>query len=187
MKNNIYNIIIVVFGEITKNTAENIAYALVQSIQEKKDIIFLIDSGGGDGQHVRACAQLMKAVKNLGHKVITICLGSAYSAAAMLLMAGSKGYRYAVDEARIMIHHGDYTFPVPSLNSNTMEHVKKEQEFCCDFIKSHTNCSREQIEIWLSGRDTYFDVKQARSLGIIDHIGIGLPTIAQTSNGNEVL
>lgn len=95
--------IILLFNEITDDLACSIIGQLryLESQDSEKDITIYINSPGGS---VSAGFAIYDTIKNLKCDVSTVCAGSACSMGAFLLAAGTKGKRYALPNAEIMIH-----------------------------------------------------------------------------------
>ena len=95
--------IIFMGGEIDDHTANLIIAQLLflESEDAKKDIYLYINSPGGSASATLAMIDTMNHIKP---EVATVCVGMAASGGAWLLSAGSKGKRFALPNAEIMIH-----------------------------------------------------------------------------------
>lgn len=90
------------FGEIEENMAESIiAQLLYLDAQSNDDIQFYINSYGGD---VTAGLAIYDTLQHINSNVRTICVGKAMSMGAVLLSGGTKGKRFVLPNATVMIH-----------------------------------------------------------------------------------
>ena len=95
---------IIFLGQAIDDTVANdvMAHLLtLESMDPERDIMMYINSPGGSFTALTAIYDTMQFVRP---DVMTICLGQAASAAAVLLAGGAKGKRYALEHARILIH-----------------------------------------------------------------------------------
>jgi ATP-dependent Clp protease protease subunit len=102
--------------------------------------------------------------------ILTYCMGLAASGAAILLAAGTKGKRYALPHARIMMHQ-----PSGGIGGSASDiKIQAEQSLLLkkqlnELQAHHTGQSLAQIEID-SDRDRWFTPQQAQEYGFIDHV-----------------
>ena len=99
---------IVFLGSAIDDTVANLVIAQLLHLESQaadRDISLYINSPGGD---MTAFFAIHDTMRYVGPDVATICVGQAASAAAVLLAAGAKGKRYALPNARVLIHqpHG---------------------------------------------------------------------------------
>jgi ATP-dependent Clp protease protease subunit len=95
---------IIFLGQAIDDTVANDVMAQIltlESMDPDRDIIMYINSPGGSFTALTAIYDTMQFVRP---DVMTICLGQAASAAAVLLAGGTKGKRYALEHSRILIH-----------------------------------------------------------------------------------
>ena len=95
---------IIFLGQAIDDTVANDVMAqllTLESMDPDRDIILYINSPGGSFTALTAIYDTMQFVRP---DVMTICLGQAASAAAVLLAGGAKGKRYALEHSRILIH-----------------------------------------------------------------------------------
>ncbi len=133
----------------------------------KSDIHLYINSPGGS---VSAGLAIYDTMQFLTCPVATYCIGMAASMGAVLLTAGAAGKRYALPNARIMIHQ-----PLAGMEGTSTEiqiHVKeflKTKKKLNEIIKKHTGKSLEQIEKD-TDRDNFMASTEARDYGLIDAV-----------------
>jgi ATP-dependent Clp protease, protease subunit len=167
-------------SEVNTQIANRIcAQLLLLSAEDPdRDISLYINSPGGSVYDGMAIYDTMQFIKN---DVATIALGMAASMGQMLLCAGTRGKRYALPHARIMMHQASGgiggTAADIAIQAEQMIYTKRLMQ---ELIAQHTGQTIEQIE--LDGdRDRWFTADQAREYGFIDHV-ITAPT--QVSVGN---
>lgn len=155
--------------EITDDVASTIiAQMLLLKLQDaKKDIHLYIMSPGGSVRPTLAIYDTMQYVSN---PVATYCLGYAFSAAALLLAAGTKGKRFALPSSRVMIHQpwggacGDCT----SVQIEVKE-LSAARQMTCERLAKH--CGKEASIVDKDcERDNYMSAKEAKSYGLIDKV-----------------
>ena len=133
----------------------------------EKDIWLYINSPGGS---VSAGLAIYDTMQFVTPKVGTICLGLGASMGQFLLGAGAPGMRYALPNARIMMHQpsGGVRGQASdiAIQAEQMAFTKK---LLAELIASHTGQTIEQIEAD-SERDRWFTAAQAREYGIIDKV-----------------
>jgi len=100
----------------------------------------------------------------------TICIGQAYSMAAVLLAAGTAGKRSSLPHSRIMIHQplGGFSGQASDIEIQANE-ILKLREVLYTILAKHTNRSKKQI-IKDSDRDYYMKANEALDYGIIDKV-----------------
>lgn len=132
-----------------------------------KDIDLYINSPGGvvsAGLAIYDCMQIIKP------DVATICLGQAASMGAVLLSAGQAGKRYALKNARIMIHQGSAGFRgTPSDIEIQAKEVLKYKEILANILSQHTGQSVEKI-IQDTDRDNFMSAEESKAYGLVDHV-----------------
>ncbi len=139
----------------------------LESEDPDKDIHLYINSPGGVVTSGLAIYDTMQHVKP---DVSTICLGSAASAAALLLSAGAKGKRYALPYARIMIHqpHGGARGQATDIEIHARE-ILRLREIGNEILVRHTGQPMEKIQRDME-RDFFMSGEEAREYGIIDAV-----------------
>ncbi len=133
----------------------------------KADIHLYINSPGGS---VSAGMAIYDTMQFLTCPVATYCMGMAASMGAVLLTAGEKGKRFALPNARIMIHQ-----PLAGMEGTSTEiqiHVKeflKTKKRLNEIIMKHTGKSLDEIEKD-TDRDNFMAATEAASYGLIDGV-----------------
>lgn len=132
-----------------------------------KDISLYINSPGGSVSDGMAIFDTMNYIKP---DVSTICIGQASSMAAVLLAAGTKGKRYAVPHARVMIHQvmGGTQGQAADIEIQAKE-ILRIKKVLNDILVDATGKAYEQIEKD-SDRDYFMTAPEAKEYGIIDDV-----------------
>ncbi len=138
-----------------------------------KDIHLYINSPGGAVTAGMAIYDTMQYVKP---SISTICMGQASSMAAVLLCAGTKGKRFALPHARIMIHQplGGVQGQATDIDIQAKEILRMREEIN-RLLVHHTGQSAEKIQRD-SDRDFFMTAEQARDYGIVDQVISSKPT-----------
>ncbi|MGB9847933.1 MAG: ATP-dependent Clp endopeptidase proteolytic subunit ClpP [Minisyncoccia bacterium] len=161
--------IIFLGGPINDAVANSIIAQLLFLEHEdpKKDIQFYINSPGGIVTSALAIYDTMQYVKP---DVSTICLGQAASAAAVLLAAGTKGKRFALPNAEILLHQvmGGAEGQAVEIEI-TAKQILKIKNKINEILSKHTGQPLEKIEKD-TDRDFYLSAPDAKEYGIIDGI-----------------
>jgi len=133
----------------------------------KKDINIYINSPGGSVSSGLAIYDTMQFVTC---QINTFCLGMAASMGAVLLCAGSKGKRYALPNADIMIHQvSGGAQGTASDVERTVEHMYSLKKRLNKIIANHTGKSVEQVERD-ADRDHWMNATEAVEYGIVDQV-----------------
>ena len=139
----------------------------LESEDPTKDINLYINSPGGSVTAGMAIYDTMQYVKC---DVSTICIGMAASMGAFLLAGGTKGKRYALPNAEVMIHQpsGGVGGQVSDIEIQAKE-ILKARTVLNEILAFHTGRSVEQIAKDVD-RDYYLSSAEAREYGLIDDI-----------------
>src|SRR5579875_1321366 len=139
----------------------------LESEDPEKEINFYINSPGGSVTAGLAIYDTMQFIKP---PVSTLCLGQAASMAAILLLAGHKGRRYALPHSRIMIHQplGGAQGQASDIEIQAREILRMREELNNLFVK-HTGQSLRKIEKD-TDRDLFMGPEQAVEYGIVDEV-----------------
>jgi len=155
--------------EFDKDLANSIVGQLLflEADNPESDIIIYVNSSGG---LVTSCMAIYDVMSYVKPDISTVCVGEAASAAAFILAAGTKGKRYALKNARMMMHQ------VSSGAQGTVEDLKiaiKETERANDLMMTEiskiTGKSIKQVKKDLD-RDYYMSAEEAKEYGLIDEI-----------------
>jgi ATP-dependent Clp protease, protease subunit len=151
----------------------------LQSEDSKKDISIYINSPGGVVTAGLAIYDTMQYVKC---PVSTICIGQAASMGAVLLAAGTKGKRFALPNARIMIHQplGGAQGQATDIEIQTKE-ILRMKKLLHSLLVKHTNQSVAKIEKD-TDRDFYMSAEEAVKYGLVDEV---ITTAKLESNGKK--
>lgn len=161
--------IIFISGEINDTMADLIVAQLLylESEDPKKDIQIYINSPGGVITSGLAIYDTMQYVKP---DVSTICIGMAASMAAVLLAAGTKGKRFALPNADVMIHQplGGAQGQAADIKIQA-EKILEARKQLNNILKERTGQPLERIEKD-TDRDFYMSAKEAKEYGLIDDV-----------------
>ncbi|MBN2445788.1 MAG: ATP-dependent Clp protease proteolytic subunit [Phycisphaerae bacterium] len=139
----------------------------LQSVKRDADIHMYINCPGGDIDDTLAIYDTMKFLKC---DVATYCVGSASSGGAIILAAGTKGKRFSLPHAKVMIHQ-----PWGMLGGQASdmriqaEEILKVKDRLLHLLSDCTGKPTDQIEKDTE-RDRYMDAAEAKEYGLIDEI-----------------
>ncbi|MBT5346534.1 ATP-dependent Clp endopeptidase proteolytic subunit ClpP [bacterium] len=161
--------IIILGSQVNPQVANSIISQLLFLEREdsKKDITLYIQSPGG---HVTAGLAIYDTMQLIKPDVITICLGIAASMGAVLLCAGTKGKRYCLPNAEVMIHQ-----PLGGIQGQASDieihanHIIKTKERLNKIISDHTGTKYDQV-CKDTDRDNFLSAEQALKYGLVDQI-----------------
>ncbi len=145
-----------------------IAQILFLNMEEPgKDINIYVNSPGGSVTAGLAIYDTMRFVKC---DVATYCLGQAASMGSLLLAAGTKGKRYALPNARVMIHQpwGGTQGTASDIHIQAKEILKLRDQLN-GILAHHTGQSLERIEKD-TDRDYFMSAEEAKNYGIVDNV-----------------
>ena len=133
----------------------------------KKEIQMYINSPGGVVTSGLAIYDTMQYIKS---PVITLCLGMAASMGSFLLMAGEKGQRISLPNARIMVHQpsGGFSGKASDIERHAEDIIKMKRRLNEVYVK-HTKKNYEVIEKTLD-RDYFMTAEEAKAWGIVDQV-----------------
>lgn len=135
-----------------------------------KDVEFYINSPGGLVTAGLAIYDTMQIVKP---DIATICIGQAASMGAVLLAGGAKGKRYALPNARMMIHQGSAGFHgTPSDIDIQAKEVLRYKALLNEILAKHTGQPVEKVQ-QDTDRDYYIGGPEAVAYGLIDEVLAG--------------
>lgn len=161
---------IIFLGTQVTDTSANIIQAqllYLDSVDPDKDISLYINSPGGS---VYAGLGIYDTMQYVNSDVSTICTGMAASMAAVLLVAGEKGKRYALPHSRVMIHQpmGGIQGQASDIEITAREILKLKEELY-RIISDHSGMSMEKVAAD-SDRDYWMIAAEAKEYGMIDNI-----------------
>lgn len=135
-----------------------------------KEINIYIHTNGGANTGMANIYDVMQMV----HAPIkTILLGKAYSAGSWILAAGSKGKRFALRSAKVMIHGTQFVFPIPGFDhknsKNYLEFVDAENDAMLKALAAHTGQPFDKVKADCQ-TETWMSAEEAKEYGIIDYI-----------------
>ena len=161
---------IIFLGEPIDDHVANIIIAqllFLDASDGKKEIKMYVNSPGGSVTAAMAIYDTMQYTKS---DVATICVGQAASAAAVLLSAGTKGKRFALPNARVMIHQvmGGTEGQAKDIEIRAREMLRIKEQIN-KILSKHTGQNITKIEKD-SDRDFFMTAEEAKKYGIIDKI-----------------
>ena len=139
----------------------------LESENPNKDIHFYINSPGGIVTSGLAIYDTMQYIRP---EISTVCIGQAASMGSLLLAAGAKGKRFALPNARIMVHQpsGGAEGQAADIEIHAREILRMRARLNEIYVK-HTGQTLEQIELALE-RDKFLEAHEAKAFGIIDEV-----------------
>ena len=140
---------------------------VLESSDPDRDIQIYINSPGGSFTALTAIYDTLQYVRP---EIQTICMGQAASAAAVLLAAGTKGKRFALQNARILIHQpsGEGQGQVSDLEIQANE-IQRMRVLLEEILALHTGQTVEKVRKDID-RDTILTAHQAKDYGIVDEV-----------------
>jgi ATP-dependent Clp protease protease subunit len=169
------NRIIFLAGDISERSASMAIMRLLylQSIKKDQDVNLYINSRGGLVDQTLAIYDTMQF---MGCGVATYCIGQAASGAALILMAGTKGKRYILPNAKVMLHqpYGGIGGQAEDMRIQAEEIIRDKQRIN-EIIAEHTGQPVETITEETE-RDRFMNADEARGYGIVDEILREIPS-----------
>jgi ATP-dependent Clp protease, protease subunit len=161
---------IVFLGTPIDDTVANLIIAqllFLQMTEPKKDIHLYINSPGGS---VTSGLAIYDTIQFLTCDVNTYCIGQAASMGAVLLCGGTKGKRYALPNANVMIHQvlGGAEGPASDVEIRVKYMLRLKQRLN-SIVAHHTGKSIEQVEKD-TDRDYYMTPDEAKTYGLVDEV-----------------
>ena len=147
----------------------------LESDNPSKDISFYINSPGGVVSSGLAIYDTMQYIRS---PVSTVCIGMAASMGSLLLTAGAKGKRYALPNARIMVHQpsGGAQGQATDIEIQAREILTLRKRLNEIYVH-HTGQSIDAIERKLE-RDSYMSAEEALAFGLVDEVVTNRPVPA---------
>src|ERR1700722_11211640 len=133
----------------------------------KKEIALYINSPGGV---VTSGLSIYDTMQFIRPKVSTMCVGQAASMGSLLLCAGEKGMRYALPNARIMVHQpsGGFQGQASDIQRHAEDILKMKRRLNEIYVE-HTGRDYDTIDRTLD-RDHFMSAEEAKSFGIVDQV-----------------
>ena len=144
----------------------------LESEHPNKDIAFYINSPGGVVTSGLAIYDTMQYIRP---DISTVCIGQAASAGSLLLMAGAKEKRYALPNAKIMVHQpsGGYEGQACDIEIHAREILNTRARLNQIYV-DHTGQDLKKIEEAME-RDKFMLPEEAKAFGLIDHVVVKRP------------
>ena len=182
--------IIFVVGPVNDAVASLVTAQLLflEAENPRKDIFMYINSPGGIVTSGLAIYDTMQYVRP---SVSTLCTGQAASMGSLLLAAGAKGKRYALPNARIMVHQpsGGFQGQATDIEIHAREILELRARLNQIYV-NHTGQSMKVIEDHME-RDTFLTPERAKDFGLVDEVVAKRPQIdddadkAKGANGSD--
>ncbi len=145
----------------------------LESENPNKDIAFYINSPGGV---VSAGLAMYDTMQYIRSPVSTVCIGQAASMGSLLLCSGAPGKRFALPNARVMVHQpsGGAQGQATDIEIQAREILKLRQRLNEIYVK-HTGQALDVIERKLE-RDSVMSAEEAKEFGLVDQVVENRPT-----------
>ncbi|HIP19372.1 MAG TPA: ATP-dependent Clp endopeptidase proteolytic subunit ClpP [Sulfurovum sp.] len=161
--------IIMLSGEVNDQVASSIVAQLLflEAQDPDKDIYFYINSPGGV---ITSGLSMFDTMNYIKPDIVTICIGQAASMGAFLLASGTKGKRYALPNARIMIHQPSGGAQGQSTDIQIQaQEIQRLKDTLNEILAEKTGKKAKQIEKDTE-RDNFMSSKEAMDYGLIDKV-----------------
>ncbi|HUT30217.1 MAG TPA: ATP-dependent Clp protease proteolytic subunit [Sedimentisphaerales bacterium] len=163
------NRIVFLIGEISYARAAEVIMKMLylDNLKRETEISLYINSPGGSVDDTMAIYDTMRFV---GSPISTYCIGRAQSGGAVILAAGSKGKRFALPHAKVMLHQpwGGVTGVAADIKIQA-EEILKAKTMINEILAKHTGQSIERIAAETE-RDRYMTAEEACQYGLIDEV-----------------
>ncbi len=170
--------IIFMTGQVFDEMASLICAQLLflESENPAKDIAFYINSPGGVVTSGLAIYDTMQYIRS---PVSTVCVGQAASMGSLLLTAGAAGKRFALPNARIMVHQpsGGAQGQATDIEIQAREILRIRQRLNEIYVR-HTGQTLDTIEKKLE-RDSFMSADEAKDFGLIDEVVENRPVVSE--------
>jgi len=161
--------IIMLSGEVNDQVASTIVAQLLflEAQDPDKDIFFYINSPGGV---ITSGLSMYDTMNYIKPDIVTICMGQAASMGAFLLSAGTKGKRYALPHARIMIHQPSGGAQGQSTDIQIQaQEIQRLKDTLNQIMAENCGKKAKQLEKDTE-RDNFMSAKEAVEYGLIDKV-----------------
>lgn len=163
------NRIVFLIGDISYGRAAEVIMKMLylDNLNRSSVISLYINSPGGSVDDTMAIYDTMRF---LGSPVATYCIGRAQSGAAVILSAGTKGSRFALPHAKVMLHQpwGGVSGQAADIKIQA-EEILKAKAMINEILSRHTGLPVEQIQAETE-RDRYMTADEAKEYGLIDEV-----------------
>jgi ATP-dependent Clp protease protease subunit len=163
------NRVVFLIGDINHASAARVMMQMLylDNLKKGQEIHFYINSPGGAVDDTLA---LYDTMQFLGCPLSTYCLGRAYSGGAILLTAGTKGKRYILPHAKVMIHQpiGGVTGQTEDIRIQAEQIIKAKRQLN-EILALHTGQTVDRIQED-GERDKYFSAHEAKEYGLVDEV-----------------
>ncbi|MBF0482323.1 MAG: ATP-dependent Clp endopeptidase proteolytic subunit ClpP [Desulfovibrionaceae bacterium] len=161
---------IIMLGSAIDDYVANVICAqllFLESEDPEKDIHLYINSPGGS---VTAGMAIYDTMQYVSPRISTLCLGQASSMGAFLLAAGAKGMRFALPNARILIHQpmGGFSGQATDIDIHARE-ILRLRERLNEILAEHTGADIAKVSLDTE-RDYFMSAAEAAQYGIIDQV-----------------
>ena len=161
---------IIFLGKPIDDTVANDVMAqllTLESMDPDRDIMLYINSPGGSFTALTAIYDTMQFVRP---DIMTICLGQAASAAAIILTGGTKGKRYALENSRILLHQPSSEGGGQGSDIEIQaKEIMRMRDLLVDMLAKHSNRTPDQITKDID-RDKILTAQEAVEWGLIDQV-----------------
>lgn len=174
--------IIFLTGQVDDGVASLVIAQLLflEAENPKKEISFYINSPGGVVTSGLAMYDTMQYIKP---KISTLCVGQAASMGSFLLCAGDPGMRFALPNARVMVHQpsGGFQGQASDIERHARDIIATKRRLNEIYAK-HTGQSVEAIEEALD-RDNFMTAEEAKEFGLVDEVVADRPREENEEDG----
>lgn len=156
-------------GEVNDQVASSIVAQLLflEAQDPDKDIYFYINSPGGV---ITSGLSMFDTMNYIKPDIVTICIGQAASMGAFLLASGTKGKRYALPNARIMIHQPSGGAQGQSTDIQIQaQEIQRLKDTLNHILAEKTGKKAKQVEKDTE-RDNFMSAQEALDYGLIDKV-----------------
>ena len=163
------NRIVFLIGEISYARAAEVIMKMLylDNLKRGSEISLYVNSPGGSVDDTMA---IYDTICFIGSPIATYCIGRAQSGAAIILAAGTKGKRFALPHAKVMLHQvwGGVTGQAADIKIQA-EEILKAKTMINEILAKHTGQPVEKIAAETE-RDRYMTAEEARQYGLIDEV-----------------
>jgi len=163
------NRIVFLIGEISYARAAEVIMKMLylDNLKRDSEISLYVNSPGGSVDDTMA---IYDTIRFVGSPVATYCIGRAQSGAAVILAAGTKGKRYALPHAKVMLHQvwGGVSGQAADIKIQA-EEILKAKTMINEILSKHTGQPIEKIAAETE-RDKWMSAEEACKYGLIDEV-----------------